>query len=259
MPNIVLTGIINCTPDSFSDGSPNPTPATFLERAMRLIDQGANALDIGGDSTRPGSTCVSDHEEWSRIEPLLTKLAQRVPISVDTHKYEVARRAIDAGAAIINDISNGSDWRLIEAVIESRSVDYVCMFNSNPQPHTFGATISDPVQTINSWAEQKLSLLEKAGLDRKRVILDTGLGAFISPDPSDSYQVIERYWEIAPNHTRRMFGCSRKGFLKQPNEVNPSERDQLSAELGATVAKKAPEQSQLYLRVHNILAQLKKL
>jgi dihydropteroate synthase len=265
MPQIIITGIINCTPDSFSDGDPTATPQALVNRALALIDQGADAIDLGGDSTRPGSVCVSDEIEWSRISPLLKELAHRIPISIDTHKAEIARRSIENGAKIINDISGGTDPNLV-AVVAREKIDYVCMFNANGAPHLFSSTSlqrtnhdltkDNAIDTLTNWWHQITKNLTQNGTDPQRLILDTGLGAFLSPDPAVSSLVIDRYWEIAPLQTRRMFGCSRKGFLKKPNENSPLERDPLSAALGAEIIKNAPDSAQIYLRVHNVAAQV---
>lgn len=133
---ITLVGIVNCTPDSFSDGDPLATAVTYHDRALALIDAGADMLDVGGDSTRPGSLCVDDDEEWRRIAPIIEKLSHTIPISVDTHKAEVARRALQAGATVINDVSGGADPHLLE-VVANASALYVCMFSASGIPHVF--------------------------------------------------------------------------------------------------------------------------
>ena len=270
MPRIVLVGIVNCTPDSFSDGigalqhldieGHVSSTKIFVDRAQALLDSGAQMLDVGGDSTRPGSHCTADEEEWRRIEPILTRFCHRVPVSVDTHKAEIARRAINAGAAMINDVTGGINPRLVEAVADSSAL-YTYMFNSYGGAHNFepqaGQNLStaNVVSTISSWAISQALLLKSQGIDIHRQVTDTGLGGFVSPDPTVSNHIIEHYWDICTSTTQRMFGCSRKGFLKQKGEVSILERDPISAQIGCQISQTAPANTTVYLRIHNVALQ----
>ena len=265
MPRTVLVGIVNCTPDSFSDGigtlaaRGGDTQSIFIDRALALLDAGADMLDIGGDSTRPGSHCTDDEEEWRRIEPLLRQLCHKVPISVDTHKAEIARRSIELGASMINDVTGGRNDAMIEAVANSR-VLYTYMFNAFGEPHNFDTpllcpTASNVISTISHWAEERARTLESLGIPLKRQVMDTGMGGFVSPDPAVSHTILQGYWEISSPIQRRLLGCSRKGFLKQEHERSILERDALSAELGRTIRDSSPAEMTLYIRVHNIALQ----
>lgn len=256
---IKVVGILNCTPDSFSDGDSALTAEALLERGRALVDAGADIIDIGGDSTRPGSRCVTDEEEWMRIGPIISKLSAKVPISVDTHKGEIARRAIAEGARIVNDVGGGSDPSLLAAVAASSAL-YVCMFSATGVPHTFpddtrALTSASWFSTLSSWANEVTIRLTHAGISLSHQILDTGLGAFVSNDPDVSREIARRYWDIPAPSGARMFGCSRKGFLRRPGERGPRDRDEASARLGAEVAARAPDGATLYLRVHNVSAQ----
>jgi dihydropteroate synthase len=269
MPQTVIVGIINCTPDSFSDGvrdidDVNPTgrersTARLLDKARALLDAGAQMLDVGGDSTRPGSRCTNDQVEWTRIEPILSHFCHRVPVSVDTHKAEVARRALDVGAAMINDVTGGIDPILVETVAGSSAL-YTYMFNAYGAAHTFEqphtcVSPDDVITTVSRWAAERARTLATQGIHIERQIVDPGLGGFVSPDPAVSQRIVEDFWRIESPCSRRMLGCSRKGFLRQPLEMSPADRDEVSALLGARVATAAPSESTLYIRVHNAMRQ----
>lgn len=257
---ITIIGIVNCTPDSFSDGDPRATPVTYHDRALSLIDAGAAMLDVGGDSTRPGSLCVDGDEEWRRIGPIVEALSHTIPISVDTHKAEVARRALQAGASVINDVSGGADPDLLEVVANAKA-SYVSMFSATGMPHTFPnpehstLTKSNCVEVLSQWWQTTSERLFKAGILPEKQIFDTGLGAFVSHDPAVSLEIMERYWDIPSPPGGRMLGCSRKGFLKHPGEVTLLDRDRASARYGALIASRCPSGTPLYIRVHNVAVQ----
>jgi dihydropteroate synthase len=262
----IVVGIVNCTPDSFSDGlnlslsaQTHTTTYTsikaFIDRAQSLIDDGADMLELGGDSTRPGSLCVANEEEWLRIEPVLSKFSHKIPISVDTHKAEIARRAIGLGAMMINDITAGADSVLIDTVAAS-CASFTFMFNSYGCAHTFSGAPSpskqEVVSLIQKWAIQKSLYLDSHGISPARQVMDTGMGAFLSPDPGVSREIIEHYWDIRYPGKGRMLGCSRKGFLKKHDEIKISDRDPASAEIARRLAILAPTDSHFYIRVHNV-------
>jgi dihydropteroate synthase len=265
MTRTITVGIVNCTPDSFSDGihaAIDPingarvlSATCFLDRAQALLDAGADMLDIGGDSTRPGSHCTEDEEEWRRIEGVISHFSHRVPISVDTHKSEIARRAIDLGVAMINDITGGLNSELVEVVARS-NVLYTYMFNAYGAAHDFTTafkpvSLEDCTSTLSLWAAERADTLNRSGIGIARQVMDPGMGAFVSPDPAVSFSIIENFWSIRSPVKKRMLGCSRKGFLKQSNEQSILERDALSSALALKVSEAAPEEASLYVRTHN--------
>ncbi|MFN4895757.1 MAG: dihydropteroate synthase [Pseudomonadota bacterium] len=266
VPRIVLLGIVNCTPDSFSDGvgylfdpqtgDRSHSSDLFCERAQALIDQGAEMIEVGGDSTRPGSFCTEDEEEWLRISPVISRFAGKLPVSVDTHKAEIARRAIDSGAFMINDITGGNQNELLEVVAKSQ-VLYTYMFNAYGAAHIFTQTamplrVETCISTLSLWAQQKAKTISEYGIPFERQILDPGMGGFLSPDADVSRTVAERFWEIQSPISQRMLGCSRKGFLRQKNELSILDRDLPSAHLGMRVSASTPPGSTLFLRIHNV-------
>lgn len=253
---ISIVGILNCTPDSFSDGDPEISPARLYDYGLKLIDDGADMIDIGGDSTRPGSICVDTDEEWRRIGSIVERLALRIPISVDTHKGEIARRAIDCGARVINDVGAGCDPEM-RAVIAASDVSYVFMYSSSGVPHIFSKRLQDlvDVDVINKWIKARAESLQRDGIESSRLIADTGMGAFLGPDPALSEGVVSKYEKVWAPAGGLMFGCSRKGFLKRQGERNLLERDALSCMYGLVVAGKIGPGVPLYLRVHNVALQ----
>ncbi len=273
MRKTIIVGIVNCSPDSFSEriyGLDEVSPrgrvsatATAIDRAKALIDAGASMLDVGGDSTRPGSRCTDDELEWTRIEGVVSYFCHRVPVSVDTHKSEIARRALALGASMINDITGGIDVNLIELVADSSAL-YTYMFNAYGAAHQFQTPqiplcLENVIGTISNWATERSQTLAAQGISLERQIFDPGLGGFVSPNPNISLRIINDFWAIASPSPKRMLGCSRKGFLRQQNETSPTDRDSASARVGAAVAAAAPPNSTLYLRVHNSLCQAQAL
>ena len=251
-----IVGILNCTPDSFSDGAGSVSHDTLLVQAKRLVDDGANLLDIGGDSTRPGSTCPGVEEEWRRIAPTLSSMSRYIPCSVDTHHVEVARRAIDHGASIINDIS-GSYSEEMASLIASSQASYLFMFNAHGAAHTFGAGLeaTEAFATISVWIEKTSARLMADGIPSERLIADPGMGAFISQDPQASWEILTRFSELPAPRGGLLLGCSRKGFLKSHNEHDIGERDSRSCEVGARAVMLVHPKIPTYLRVHNVAMQ----
>jgi dihydropteroate synthase len=250
--SISVVGILNCTPDSFSDGVPEMNLGAFSERAQQLIDDGADMLDIGGDSTRPGSECCGSEEEWRRVGPILQAWAHRIPCSVDTHSVEVARRAVEAGVSCINDVSGVADPKMLALVAEAK-VRYIAMYNPHGGAHLFGqgALLHGVIDSINGWISQVDQAFRAVGGESSNLICDSGMGAFLSQDSEVSWHVIRHYDSIQWPKGGAFFGCSRKGFLHKSGESLLHERDVATAECGVLVATKISSRTPLYLRVHN--------
>ena len=251
-----IVGIVNCTPDSFSDGSGVVSSDSYIERAKSLLDEGADLIDLGGDSTRPRSICVGVEEEWRRVAPVLLAMASQIPCSVDTHHAEVARRAIEHGAAYINDISGMLSPEMLDCIASS-GVNYVAMCNPNRGAHHFGHDLpyEAAFSTISSWMTGAITTMRAHGIPDNKIILDPGMGAFISSDPRVSWEIITRCHEL-PVATGGLFiGCSRKGFLAIPGEKSINERDKRTASIGKEISERMRSSTPLYLRVHNVAEQ----
>lgn len=253
---ISIVGILNCTPDSFSDGIDGVSHEELLSRAKQLVDDGADILDIGGDSTRPGSTCAGVEEEWRRIAPVLSSMSRYIPCSVDTHHVEVARRAIEHGASMINDISGGCSEEMAGLIASSKAT-YIFMFNAQGGAHTFGDGLAAEVAfaTISSWIKEATAKLISSGIPSERLIADPGMGAFISRNPEASWEILNHFGELPAPRGGLLLGCSRKGFLKGENERDIRERDSRSCEVGARAAMQVHADIPTYLRVHNVAMQ----
>ena len=175
----LLMGIVNVTPDSFSDGGQFLEPSSAIDHALKLAEEGADIIDIGGESTRPNAKQISDAEELRRVIPVLEGLSGRlkVPISIDTRKTKVARLALEAGASIINDIqANREDETMWEAAAEA-GAGYVLMhMKGTPQTMQASPTYRDVVEEIDCFFSDRIKRLKAAGVSRKQIILDVGIG-----------------------------------------------------------------------------------
>ena len=251
-----IVGILNCTPDRFSDGQENLSPAALCDRAKKLVDDGADILDIGGDSTRPGSACSGIEEEWRRIAPALEAMTSVVPCSVDTHHAEVARRAIGLGASFINDISGTLPDDMVSLVATTR-VNYIFMFNPHQGAHTFGVglDVSQGFSSIATWIASATTHLTAMGIPPEKLIADPGMGAFISKDPKVSWDVLYNFHKLPAPQGGLLLGCSRKGFLATELEQSPESRDERSCRAGASAITQVESHVPTYLRVHNVRLQ----
>jgi len=174
----VVMGVLNVTPDSFSDGGSYLDPAAAVDQALRMVAEGAALIDVGGESTRPGANAVSVDEELRRVQPVVAALAQRVgvPISVDTCKPEVMRVVIDLGAGMINDVRALRAPGALEAVVRSKAA--VCLMHMQGEPRTMQLEphYSDVVEEVRAFLQQRAGACLAAGIERDRLVLDPGFG-----------------------------------------------------------------------------------
>ncbi len=242
---VYLMGIVNCTPDSFSDGGHYFHWEDAVTRAETLLADGADVVDLGGESTRPGHQPVSVAEEWGRLGPVLTELRHRRPdavISVDTHKAEVAARAIAAGADIINDIWGlMGDPGMLRVVADSQ-VGVVMMFNQDPA-FLPGEPAIDSM--VDFFARGVLQAGE-AGVGPDRILVDPGLGFGYAVE--DNWTVLRNLPRFRGLGAGMLVGPSRKRFLGHLTGRPPAERDVATA----AVAVLAAEAGMDVVRVHEI-------
>ena len=224
----LVMGIVNVTPDSFADESPTVDSTTIIDRAIKMQEEGADLLDIGGESTRPGTEPVTAGEELSRVLPVVQALTRhiRVPISVDTYRAEVARTVIAEGASIINDISGlRYEPQLAEVVAESQVALVLMHMRGRPKGMYAEAVYQDLIAEVIAELETSLAAAAGAGVARDRLIVDPGVG--FAKRPNHSYGVLARLSALASALDRPVLvGPSRKSFMRNALAGRPApERD----------------------------------
>ena len=248
-------GILNTTPDSFYDGGKFDAVESAVARAKEMIAEGADIIDIGGESTGPESLDVSVEEEAGRVIPIIERIKNeelriKNGISVDTYKAEVARQALEAGAFMINDITAGRGDDEMFNVIADAGCEYVMMRGKDNSPRTTvkDEKYDDVIKTIHDFFEERIESAKKAGIQLEQIIIDPGLGHFVSSDPKYSWEVLERLEELKDLGCRILVSPSRKSFTADPPNQPPSER--LEGTLKAT--KIAIENGADVVRTHDV-------
>lgn len=222
----LVMGVVNVTPDSFSDGGKFFSVEAAMERAGQMLREGADLLDIGGESTRPGAATVPAEEEIQRVIPVIQQLTARVrtPISVDTQKPEVARAALLAGASIVNDIAaNRTDDAMWRVVAEFRA-GYVAMhMQGTPQTMQQSPAYTDVAHAVDEFFAERLARLEKVGVRREQVVLDPGIG--FGKSLEHNLQLLGALPRFGRLGRPLLLGVSRKSFLgKLTGAESPTDR-----------------------------------
>jgi dihydropteroate synthase len=209
-PRPSLMGVVNVTPDSFSDGGLHLQPAAALAAAFGMFDEGAAIVDVGGESTRPGSEGVALDEELRRVLPVLERLGG-LPVSIDTAKAEVARRAIELGAELVNDVTAlRGDARMVEVVAASDV--YLCLMHMRGEPRTMQehAHYDDVVREVSAELSERVDAALAAGVERARVLVDPGIG--FAKTAEHNLELLARCDELA-RLAPMVIGASRKSFI----------------------------------------------
>ncbi len=226
-PGPFLMGIVNVTPDSFSDGGRYLDPEAAVAHALRLAEEGADLVDVGGESTRPGAAQVPEEEELRRVLPVIERLRARgfpLPISVDTSKGAVGRAALRAGADLVNDVRALADPELAAAVAEAGAPAVLMHTRGTPADMASRATYSDVVAEVRDELAAALARAEAAGVDRARTILDPGLG----------------FAKTAAHSLALLAGLPALRALGRPLLVGPSRKSFIGAVSGAPAADRLP-------------------
>lgn len=208
----LIMGVVNVTPDSFSGGGRRVSTRSAVAQAERLIAQGADIIDVGGESTRPGSAPVSVETELERVIPVIESLTRRhprVPISIDTSKPEVAEAALSAGAVIINDVTGLSDPAMVELAARTQVPVVIMHMKGAPRDMAKKARYSDVVKEVATWLEKRASELEKSGV--KKIILDPGIG--FAKTASHNLALLNGLEKIVSLGYPVLIGASRKSFI----------------------------------------------
>lgn len=212
-PALVM-GIVNVTPDSFSDGGQFRDPDQAVARARALVEQGAGVLDVGGESSRPGAIPVEEAEELRRVLPVIEQLAGRVPvpISIDTVKPVVARAALEAGASIVNDVAANREDDAMWRLVAETSAGYVCMhMQGTPQTMQDRPTYADVVGEVGGFFSDRLQRLSGCGVHPDQIILDVGIG--FGKTLEHNLQLLGALPTFAQFDRPLMLGVSRKMFI----------------------------------------------
>mgnify|MGYP006259679635 FL=1 len=222
----LVMGIVNVTPDSFSDGGKFFSPEVATNHASKLITQGADIIDIGGESTRPGAKQVSESEELKRVIPVIEKIRTDNPtilISIDTTKASVAKYAVEAGADIINDVSGLSFDNNMAGIVKSLNVPIVIMhMKGNPQNMQLNPKYKDIVNEILDFFKIKIKIAIQSGINRSMIILDPGIGFGKTVD--HNFELLSRLNEFNVLELPIMIGPSRKSFIGITLDLPPEDR-----------------------------------
>ncbi len=240
----IVMGILNITPDSFSDGGLYLDADAAVEHALAMVDAGAAIVDVGGESTRPGSDAVDPAEEWERIGAVIAALAERgLCVSVDTRHAEVASRALAAGASIVNDVSGFRDPAMVGVVAKSGCGCVVMHMAGEPKTMQDNPVYDDVVAEVRDYLRDAAAALEEAGVDRSRICIDPGPG--FGKTPKQTIELMRNLHELVHLGYPVMVAASRKSYVGYAYGVEePHERDVASAaeallacELGASVVR----------------------
>lgn len=251
--NTCIMGILNVTPDSFSDGGRFFKMAHAIDRAIQMVEEGANIIDIGGESTRPYSEEVSLEEELKRVVPVIERLAKEisVPISVDTYKADVARQALDAGASIVNDISAMEmDENMAKVVADAKVPVVVMHMLGTPKTMQDNPHYDDPVMEIRSYLESVIQKAEKNGIPRSMIIADPGIG--FGKTMEHNFILLKHLKEFSALDVPILVGSSRKAFIRKTVSMG-NDRDPHAIEIGTQATVSASILGGAHIvRVHDV-------
>jgi dihydropteroate synthase len=226
----LVVGILNATPDSFSDGGRFLDRATAVAHATEMVDDGADILDVGGESTRPGSEAVSADEELSRVRPVIERLVEQhpaIPVSIDTRKADVAAEALDAGATIVNDVSGGSDPEMFDVVREREAAVVLMHMQGDPKTMQEAPHYDDVVGEVHEYLRQRIEAAELAGIAPDRIAVDPGIGF------GKDLELMRGVGELLDLGRPVLVGPSRKRFIGAILDLPEDER--VEGTIGAVV------------------------
>jgi len=242
-------GVVNVTPDSFSDGGVHLDPDLAIAAAREMVGAGAAIVDVGGESTRPGSGGVGADDELARVVPVLERLAGEVPISIDTAKAEVARRALELGAELVNDVTalrGDPDMAEVAAGADA----YICLMHMQGEPRTMQVAprYDDVASEVAAFLEERLEFAVAAGIAEERVCLDPGIG--FGKTVEQNFELVRRLDVLLSLGRPVVIGFSRKSSLGRILGDPEARTGPLSASLAAAVT--AYERGATILRVHDV-------
>jgi dihydropteroate synthase len=248
---VLVMGIVNVTPDSFSDGGRFLNPDAAADRSLQLVEEGAEIIDLGGESTRPRALPVSEAEELRRVMPVLDKLAGRLKglLSIDTYKAGVAREALQAGAGMINNIAgNRDDPAMWELAAESRAAYVIMHIQGTPETMQLNPTYRDVRAEVGRFFEDRMKRLRAAGVSSEQMVLDVGIG--FGKTREHNLELLAGLGGYARLGRPLLLGVSRKSFLGKWSQGGAEGR--LPAALAVTVG--AVRAGVQIIRTHDVLA-----
>ena len=248
-PRPSVMGVVNVTPDSFSDGGVHLRPEDAIAGARRMVAEGAAIVDIGGESTRPGSAGISVDEELRRVVPVLEAIAADLPVSIDTAKAEVATRALELGAELVNDVTAlRGDPELAGVVADSGA--YLCLMHMRGEPRTMqlDPRYDDVAAEVAAFLEERLGVAVDAGVAEDRICLDPGIG--FGKTVEQNLELVRRLDVLTALGRPVVVGFSRKSTLGRVLGDPEARTGSVAASVGAAVA--AFERGATILRVHDV-------
>ncbi|SCX89312.1 dihydropteroate synthase [Desulfoluna spongiiphila] len=249
-----IMGILNVTPDSFSDGGQFFNAQHAINRARQMVEEGADIIDIGGESSRPNADAVALEEELRRVVPVVKELVKHinVPISVDTVKAEVARQSLEAGAAIINDITALTGDPEMAGVVADFEVPVVLMhMKGSPRTMQNNPAYEDPVGEVTAYLEKAIARAEAAGIARDKIIVDPGIG--FGKTVGHNYTIIKHLKNLEALNVPVLMGTSRKSFIRKTLEEGGRIAPMTDIELGTQATVSASIMGGAHIvRVHDV-------
>jgi dihydropteroate synthase len=228
----LIMGVLNVTPDSFSDGGKFFAVEKAIEHGLRMTSEGADIIDVGGESTRPGAEPVGAKEELCRVIPVIKKLRPKIdiPISVDTSKAQVARAAIEAGVSIVNDVSGGrGDEEMLPLVAETKSAFIIMHMQGNPRTMQIEPRYADVVAEVANFFRQQYACAIECGSDPMAIVFDPGIG--FGKTLEHNLELLAQLEKVRVHERPLVIGVSRKGFLAKLTGAS-----KMKARLAPTVA-----------------------
>ena len=244
----LLMGVLNVTPDSFSDGGEFFATEAAVKHGLAMAESGADIIDVGGESTRPGATPVSPNEEMERVLPVIEQLAQAIsiPISIDTSKEAVARAAIDRGATIINDITGGRGDAEMFALAAEKQVALILMhMQGTPETMQLAPSYDDVVSEVAEFFRQRYAAAVRSGIDSMCIAFDPGIG--FGKTVAHNLELLANLPRLRVENRPLVVGVSRKSFL---GKISDAPADRASATVALTAVLR--ERGAHVLRVHDV-------
>ena len=250
-----VMGVVNVTPDSFSDGGKYFDQDAAIKHALSLVDEGADVVDVGGESTRPGAESVSVEEEWRRVEPVIKALEREtdVPISIDTMKPEVAWKAIEAGAIMVNDVSGLRNKEMVKLVAKEKVAVVIMHMLGEPRTMQENPSYGDVVKEVREYLGHQMGVAVKAGVPPEAIVLDPGIG--FGKTVQHNLTLINHVSDFAELGRPVMIGASRKSFIGKITSTNADER--LEGSLASAVLGAA--RGARFVRVHDVRSTIRAL